>query len=301
MADGPRVTVVIPTYNRAALLMEAIESALAQSYRDLEVLVCDDGSTDDTAARVKALDARVRYERLTHTGRPGSPRNRGIEAARGELIAFLDDDDLWDPDKLARQIELMDEQGLNVVYTDRRLLPEDGSRSERVTTPALASPHRLLDLVLAGHFPHLCTMLADRELLRAVGGFDETLMTGEDLDLCLRLSPIARAGRVPEPLVTIRRRPESLSNSSASEAFGNAIGVLERALATQAMVRTQRRICRTTLSALNVRLAALMLQDGDQPGARRAALGAVRYRPVSRSAWIALAEAISSGGGRRKS
>jgi len=294
MADRPRVTVVIPTYNRAGLLMEAIQSALAQSYRDLEVLVCDDGSSEDTGARVEALDPRVRYLKLPHAGRPGAPRNRGIEAARGELIAFLDDDDLWEPDKLARQIELIDEQGLNLVYTDRQLLPGGGVPAELVISPPLAGPDRLLDLVVAGHFPHVCTLLASSDLLREVGGFDETLATGEDLDLCLRLSLAARAGKVQAALVVIRRRPESLSNRSEAEAFQNAIRVLERALATIAMRRAQRKRCRATLAALNTSLAAIMARNGDMPGARRAAAQAVRYRPVSRAAWAALAKARSA-------
>ena len=255
MADGPRVTVVIPTYNRAALLVEAIESVLRQSFRDLEVVVCDDGSTDDTAARVEAFGGRVRYERLAHTGRPGSPRNRGIDAARGELVAFLDDDDFWEPDKLARQVELIDREGLNFAYTDRRNLFDDGAPSALVVSPPPASPDRLLDRVLEGHFPSVCTVLVERELLRMVDGFDETLITGEDLDLWLRLSPLARAGKVPEPLVLVRRRSGSLSDRNAQGAFENAIAVIERARAADAMLPAQRRIGRATLARLHTKLA----------------------------------------------
>ena len=194
MTERPRVTVVIPTWNRAAVVVEAIDSVLQQSYRDFEIVVCDDGSTDDTAARIAAFGPPVRYRRQAHAGHPGSPRNLGIEAARGELIAFLDDDDLWEPDKLARQVELVDREGLDLVYTNRRFRFGDGAPSALAVTPAPASPDRLLDVVLEGQFPTLCTALVRRTLLRAVEGFDETLATGEDLDLWLRLGPIARAG-----------------------------------------------------------------------------------------------------------
>ena len=292
MTDGPRVTVVIPTCNRAFLLPGAIESVLRQSYQDLEVVVCDDGSTDDTAARVASFGERVRYLQLAHTGRPGSPRNQGIEAARGELVAFLDDDDLWDPEKLARQVDLLDLQGLDVVYTDRRLVFNDGSTSETIVTPAPASPDGLLDLVVEGNFPHVCTLLTKRTLLQQVGGFDETLATGEDLDLWLKLGPLALAAKVPDPLVLIRRRPGSLSDRSGSLAFRNAIRVLERALATGEMRPAQRRICRATLGRLQARLAAVLAGRGDFAGARRAALQAIRRAPASRAPWVALAKAV---------
>ena len=282
MTSAPRVSVVIPTYNRAALLIEAVESVLRQSYDDLEVVVCDDGSTDDTAERVRAFGPRVHYIGLAHTGRPGSPRNRGIEAARGELIAFLDDDDLWEPDKLARQIELMDRDGLSLVYTDRRLMFSDGSRSDPVATPAPASPDRLLEMVLQGQFPFLCTALVRRSLLRQVNGFDETLETGEDLDLWLRLGRVVRAGRVPEPLVIVRRRPGTLSDRSGPLAFRNAIRVLQRGLVAQDLQPSERRLCHATLTRLYARLAAKRARQLDVVGSLRAAFGAIGHA-VARS------------------
>jgi glycosyltransferase involved in cell wall biosynthesis len=292
MADGPRVTVVIPTYNRAHLLVEAIDSVLRQSYRDLEVVVCDDGSTDDTAARVQAFGAPVRYLGQAHTGCPGSPRNRGIDAARGELIAFLDDDDLWDTEKLARQIELMDRQRLNLVYTNRRLLFSDGSPSESVVSPAPASPDRLLDLVLQGHFPSVCTLLVHRTLLQQADGFDETLVTGEDLDLWLRLARIAHADQVPDTLVLVRRQPGSLSDRNGPLTYQNAIRILERSLVKDSLLPSQKQICRATLARLNSRLAAALAGHGDVSGGVRAALRGLHYAPASRAAWAALARAL---------
>ena len=301
MTGEPRVTVVIATYNRAALVTEAIDSVLRQSYRDLEVVVCDDGSTDDTAARVRALEDRVRYVSLAHTGRPGSPRNRGIENARGELIAFLDDDDVWQPEKLARQVELMDRDKLDLVYTDRRILFGSDPPAEHVVTPSPVAPDRLLDLVLQGHFPSVCTLLVHRSALRKAGCFDETLVTGEDLDLWLRLSPAARAGRVPEPLVEVRRRPGSVSDRSGPSAFGNAIGVLERWLEAGDLSGAQRRICRATLAQLSSGLSTILTGRGERPGAVRAALRAVRYAPASRRSWAALAATVMTRAGPHRS
>ncbi len=294
MAERPRVTVVIPTWNRSAIVVEAIGSVLRQTFREFEIVVCDDGSTDDTAARVAAWGSPVRYLRHPHTGHPGAPRNRGIEAARGELIAFLDDDDLWEPDKLARQVETIDRERLDVVYTDRRFEFGDGVPSRLAATPAPPSPDRLLDVVLDGQFPTLDTVLVRRTPLRQVGGFDETLVTGEDLDLWLRLGPVVRAGRVPEPLVVVRRRAGSLSDRSGSAAYRNAIGLLERFMATRDLLPHQRRLCRATLARLGSRLAVDLAGHGDTPGALRAAGQALGRAPASRAAWTALAGALRS-------
>lgn len=289
MTRLPRVSVIIPTYNRADLLGDAIESVLRQTFADHEVVVCDDGSTDHTSARVRAFGAPVRYLQLAHTGRPGAPRNLGIRAARGELIAFLDDDDLWEADKLARQVALVDRDGASLVYTDRRLVFDDGSTSGTVVSPPPASPERLLDLLLDGHFPFIGTVLTRRSLLEQVDGFDETLVTGEDLDLWLRVAPKARAGRVPEPLVLVRRRPGTLSDRSGCAAFRNAIGLLERSLAAGQLSPAQQRRCRATLGRLNARLAAFLVAGGDAGSAVRASLEAVRYAPASPAAWLSLA------------
>jgi glycosyltransferase involved in cell wall biosynthesis len=288
------VTVVIPTSDRACLVVEAIESVLRQSYRDLEVVVTDDGSTDGTPACVRAFGTPVRYLRLARGGRPGRTRNHGIEVARGELIAFLDDDDLWETDKLARQIELMDREGLNLVYTGRRVLFGDGSQPDTVISPAPASPDRLLDVILQGHFPSLCTLLVRKDLLQQINGFDETLATGEDLDLYLRLAPIARAGGVPSPLVLVRRQVGSLSDRSGPLAFRNAIQVLERWLARHGRLPAHRWMCRETLAHLQARLAVALAGRGDFAGAVHAALQAVRCAPASRTTWGTLARALSA-------
>lgn len=292
MTGGPRVTVVIPTFNRAALLLEAVDSVLRQSYRDLEIVICDDGSTDETAARVRAFGTGVRYLALPHTGRPGVPRNRGIEAARGELIAFLDDDDLWETEKLARQIDLLDTEGLSLAYSDRRIRFSEGAAPELAVSPSPASPDRLLDLVLQGHFPSVCTLLVRRTLLKRIGGFDETLGTAEDLDLWLRLAPIAHAGRLPEPLVVVRRTAGSLSDRSGPLAYQNAIGVLERSLATDDLLPSQRRLGRATLARMASRLALVLADSGNARAATRAALRALRHSPASRAPWAALRKAL---------
>ena len=102
----PFFSVVIPTFNRSPVLKRAIESVLAQSFLDYEILVMDDGSTDDTQAVVESFhDQRICYYWAENSGGPATPRNRGIDAARADWICFLDADDLWYPDKLERVAE----------------------------------------------------------------------------------------------------------------------------------------------------------------------------------------------------
>ena len=105
----PEVSLIIPTYNRRAMLLEAIDSVLAQSVTAFELIVIDDGSTDGTDEHLTRLDKAIRIERIEHSG-PAAARNRGVELANAPLIAFLDSDDLWAPTKLERQIAFMHDE-----------------------------------------------------------------------------------------------------------------------------------------------------------------------------------------------
>ena len=104
----PRVSVIIPTYNRAHLIRQALESALAQTCRDFEIIVADDGSTDHTAEVVAQFGSAVTYIPLPHRDQPAATRNGGLRVARGEFVAFLDSDDLFFPNKLALQIAALE-------------------------------------------------------------------------------------------------------------------------------------------------------------------------------------------------
>jgi glycosyltransferase involved in cell wall biosynthesis len=198
----PRVSVIIPTYNRAVLVREAVTSVLAQTYRDFEVLVVDDGSTDDTTA---ALAGYQEIQVHRHRRRRGvaAARNTGLAAARGEWLAFLDSDDLWLPDKLARQMAHLENQpDLLVSQTDETWV----RRGVRVNQPL---SHRkvggwIFMPSLARCLVSPSAVILHRRLLEAHGGFDETLPAAEDYDLWLRLTWRYEVGLVPEPLVIKR-------------------------------------------------------------------------------------------------
>lgn len=167
-SDESTVSVVISTYNRGASCERAVRSALEQTEPPLEVLVCDDGSTDDTEARMRnweARDARVRYLRLpVNSGTPASTRNVGIEHARGELIAFLDDDDEWLPEKLAAQTPLTADA--DVIATNA--LRSDGG----LYFPGAAATWRPTRLDVMRANPIITSSaLIRRDALVAAGGF----------------------------------------------------------------------------------------------------------------------------------
>ena len=188
---SPRVSVVIPTYNRGNLLPRAIESALAQTFSDFELIVVDDGSTDHTTEVVRGIDdPRVRLVGDTTNRGTSAARNQGIREARCGLVAFLDSDDEWLPRKLELQLARLDGDSdprtavaYCQVYTydhlDQRLLREFGELREGA----------LFHDLLAGWKPVTTSLfVVRRAALLEVGGFDETLPCAEDYDLWLRLA-----------------------------------------------------------------------------------------------------------------
>ncbi len=198
----PRVTVIIPTYNRVGMVIEAVASVLAQTWRDFEVVVVDDASTDGTAA---ALAECREVRLLRHSQRRGvsAARNTGIRAARGEWLAFLDSDDLWRPEKLARQMAyLLARPGLCLCQTDETWV----RRGSRVNKPwsHRKKAGRIFLPSLARCVVSPSAVILHRRLIEAHGGFDETLPAAEDYDLWLRLTWRLEVGLVDEPLVIKR-------------------------------------------------------------------------------------------------
>jgi glycosyltransferase involved in cell wall biosynthesis len=183
----PTVSVIIPTYNRAALVREAIDSVLGQTFDDFEVIVVDDGSSDTTATAAQVDDPRVRYVCQVHAGRSAA-RNRGLDAARGQYVAFLDDDDLYLPGKLAGEVAVLEaDSELGLVAGGTRIVRADGTVIGEVR-PWTVVP-RLGPLECLGGCPWCtCGALIRRRAIDALDYcFDETLDQAEDADFFMRL------------------------------------------------------------------------------------------------------------------
>jgi glycosyltransferase involved in cell wall biosynthesis len=214
----PRISVVIPTYNRASLVLEAVLSVISQTFGDWELIVVDDGSTDDTIDRLEAIgEPRLRVIRQSHLGNVARLRNLGAAAARGEYLAFLDSDDLWLPSKLEVQLHALSESPGAWCYTDHALIDSVGEPTPtRAGRFSPVSGRIARQLIGDETGASVITWLVPRTLFDQAGGFDERLSLLEDLDLALRLAEIADAVAVPEVLSLARdhqgRKTRSVAN-----------------------------------------------------------------------------------------
>lgn len=190
MGSEPLVSVVIPAYNRADLIDHTIKSALSQSWQNLEIIVVDDASMDDTRAVVQAIaDPRVRYICLEKNSGPSTARNTGVEQARGHFISFLDSDDEWRPEKMARQVAALVQQTNpdNVVcYTQALIVQNDGTRL--LPTREKRTDESVGDYVICGSHGliHTSSLMLSRTLALA-NPFPVDQAIFEDWDLFLRL------------------------------------------------------------------------------------------------------------------
>jgi O-antigen biosynthesis protein len=205
-SSSPQVTVVIPAFNRAQAVRRAIASVLAQTCQDFEVIVVDDGSTDGIADSVSAFrDRRITLIRHERNRGGGAARNTGIRAGSARFVAFLDSDDEWLPTKLERQLEVFDwsSERLGLVYTGAERIFPDGSSSRYI-------PYRRADLSRAllteNVIGETSLGMVRRTALDAIGGFDESLPSSQDMDLWLRLCERFEADVVPEALVKVAKR-----------------------------------------------------------------------------------------------
>lgn len=284
----PAVSVIVPTFNRAGLLPRAIGSVLGQSFEDFEVLIVDDGSTDETAEVVARYeDPRVRYLAQPRNAGVSAARNRGLREARGDLVAFLDSDDEWLPGKLAQQVELFrrvpDDVGL--VYTGVECVLPDGRR--RVDRPEERGD--VYRLMLGRNVIHGggSNVMMRRSVVATVGFFDEGLRAIEDYEYWLRVARFFKVDYVAAPLIryydpfTPERRSQALGANLATREwfFRKYAGEMRRAgVAHLFLLKSMRR--------------ALSAQQPDVRAARRLALRAVTEAPTSRAAIEGLLRAM---------
>ncbi|MFM8972192.1 MAG: glycosyltransferase family 2 protein, partial [Actinomycetota bacterium] len=220
--------------NASAYIREAVESALAQTYPNLEVVIVNDGSTDDTGEIARSFGPRVRVVDQENRGIAGA-RNTAIEHARGSIIALLDADDVWMPERLDRCVDLLQsDPRIGFVTTDAFLIIDDVPTDQRYYGAYQKFPFpaidRQLDEIAKRNFV-LVSVVFDRRLLRITGrAFDATMRAAEDFDLWSRFLLMgARAGLVPEPLALYRIRKDSVSRIRDKQWAAHRL-VLERNL-----------------------------------------------------------------------
>jgi glycosyltransferase involved in cell wall biosynthesis len=213
------VSIIIPTYNRASQIGETLRSVLAQTHTEREIVVVDDGSTDETAAAVGGFGTEVRYERQANAG-VETARNRGAELAQGELLYFLDSDDLLEPQAVERLVALLamhPEAGMAYGQAEER--DEAGAATGLVFRPPYARSAgvwpgtRELEHLLLRSYIRTGAFLVRRSVFTAIGGFrSEFLGMAEDWDLCARMAGAAAVGYVPELIEIVRYLPGGLTS-----------------------------------------------------------------------------------------
>jgi glycosyltransferase involved in cell wall biosynthesis len=258
----PQVSVIVPTFNRRRFLQPAVESVFAQTYTDWELVIADDGSDEETQAYLSSIrspPARIIW--LKHSGNPSRVRNAAIHSAAGRYLAFLDSDDVWAPTKLERQMRalqefpssrwcytlenMIDAMGLPYAKTVRTFAPKDGWIFEP-----------LLKLQLAMSMP---TILASRDLVEEIAGFDEQLRFGEWHDFCLRLALKAEVVAVRESLCSVRTHDEHYSADRIGEQSGWM--QLYKKMADLAPDREMRAYCLKVCADTSLRIAWLQSNE----------------------------------------
>lgn len=290
-APAPIVSVVTPTYNSAATISDTIASVAAQTWREFEMIVVDDGSSDDTP-RVLARHAR-RYPWISwcvqNNGGAAAARESAIALARGEFIAFLDADDLWAPNKLALQIAAFERNPATAfVYSDERDFWPDRDRPRTLFQQKQpARGHILRALFERGNFILTSTAIVRKSALRAVHGFDPARCINEDVDLWFRLAEQFEFDYVPQVLVRRRMLAHSLMHSNTLGVWLSDLDLIDRWVKRRPdlfpddapWVRRRRAL---TWS----RLANTYLHRRAFAESRHAFLNAVRYGKLDPRTWM---------------
>ena len=281
-----KVSVVIPVYNGAATIGHALASVFAQSYSDYEVVVLDDGSTDDTASVLAGYGDRIRVISQPNRGLSAA-RNAGVRASGGEYVAFLDDDDEWMPEKLARSAAILDQDpSCALVYTGAFKvdlngwpMPNQDSQTQGVDSPTLAQMLERPWNVVPSQF------MVRREVFDRCGGFDERYVSScEDLYFLLNAREYGHFRSVPELLVRKTTRPlypKALEREQVSELFVRLVRERYGASATGLYPHEPPRMRMKVMR----HMARTLMEEGRPEDARRCLAGVIYYQPASPKAY----------------
>ena len=278
MSETPRVSAIIPTYNYARYVAAAIKSVLAQSFKDLEIVVVDDGSTDETTETLRPFAERIRYIPQVHRGLAAA-RNVGIRVARGRYLAFLDSDDLWLPDKVSMQVARLDaEPAVGVVYCEAVLFDE---ASQTVIPHSYWSHHpsgRILPWLIRQNVVPSPTPMVRRELFDQVGPFDESLSACEDWDMWIRIAQVSEFAYVDRVLAEYRVHSANMSLDH-ERMMTNRLRVLEKAFSAAGVSPATRRLRRSIFSRWHADYALHHFYAERYEQARREVIRAVTLHP----------------------
>jgi glycosyltransferase involved in cell wall biosynthesis len=286
---SPVVSIVVPTYNRLPLLREAVDSVLAQTLTDWELIVVDDGSTDDTVGWLESLgDPRLTVVREPHSGNRSRLRNAGVARSHASWIAFLDSDDLWLPEKLATQLARLQGHpqrrwsctGVRFIDGEGNPIPQRAGAAYRAQSGWILEP--LLTFTAAATLP---TLMVHRSLFDEIGGFDEAFLLREDYELELRLAAQSEIHALEEALTVVRHHAARTSNSKRVAELHRGSEMVFRKVASRTTDARIRAICRRQCAAQLAFRARALSREGEHRAAFTSAGRAIREAPFAVETW----------------
>jgi glycosyltransferase involved in cell wall biosynthesis len=286
MRFGVKISVLIPTYHRGQLLAATLHSALTQTWSELEIIVIDDASTDDTyAVACSVQDARLRVVRHMQNLGVSAALNTGIQAAQGDLIAILEHDDIWLPEKLARQIPLFDNPEVGLVYCGVAMVAEEG---EIGRTAPLKRGDIYEELLFKSYITTSSSVVVRRACFEQAGLFDETLHGTQDYDMWIRIARHYKVDFVPDVLVNFAAYRHLRLNSPSRLALTYRLLTkkFESYWYPSPLLRRQ------VLAYRRYSLADLLGATGDTAQAQREYWASLRMWPWTIKGWVGLTATV---------
>jgi len=283
---APKVSICIPTYNRKDYLEKTIESVFAQTYKDYEVVLVDDGSTDGTAEMIKSTGLPIRYHWEKNSGEAVA-RNKMIKLAQGEFITFVDSDDLLIHDAVEKMMNVMEAEGGEViVYGPYQRIDQDGNIYGRYKTRQYSG--YITKYLFQNIFVYSCGSIFPKKVLETAGGFDTSLPVCSDYDFWLRLSLEYRFVALTEPTFKRRRHTGNISALSTENRILE-LKVLERFYYERGGDKVvPKRLAMHRLSREEYRVAIAALREGKSLIAREYLKKSFRHHPNPKSAIMML-------------
>ena len=282
----PQVSVIVPTYNQAPFVAATVESALAQTYPNVEIIVVNDGSTDDTQSVLAAYSGRIHYVYQENKGLSGA-RNTGFLASHGDYLLFLDSDDLIHPDKLALHMSLMEtEPDFGLSYSAWQQIDESGAQILGEVRPNRQG-QLLKELLLRRFFFFASATVIRRACLEEAGLFDESLRWGEDADMWLRLARAGYAfGYLDQPLLQYRIHAQSMTARVSPQQVQGWLAVLNKFFADPELPADVRALEAEAYAVLHYETAGRYYRQGALAPAQHHLDQAIRTCPALDEEWL---------------